>query len=165
MRYQSQWALGPQGPKVKRGLGVLVAAICSACGPFDREHEGNKSKVAAPAVEFAAKNECADRAEAFLELERSRDPPGAFIRSPERTYSVPLNTCLLYFEVVEPGAGTSYNIVDTLTNRVLYHSLLYQDRGTQELWDKACKSEEGCLSSDDLQKTRGALFGGKRPQR
>ncbi len=66
--------------------------------------------------------------------------------------------------MAEPGAGTTYNIVDTLTNRRLYHSARYLDRGTQESWDKACKPEEGCLSEGGLQQKRTELFDRRRPQ-
>jgi hypothetical protein len=143
---------------VKRNLGLLVAAICSTCGPRDQGREAHNPTAAAPAAEFATKNKCADRADAFLRLERSKDPSDAFIRGEEFTYSRPLNTCLLYFEVAELGAGTTYNIVDTLTNRRLYHSVRYLDRGAQELWDKACKPEDGCLSEGSLQKRHAELF-------
>ena len=139
---------------------ILVSTISCACGPASQDREGGSR--AAPSVDFATKTKCADRAEAILSRERSIDSPSnginAFVRSEQFTYNRSLNTCLVYFEVVEFGAGITYNIVDTLTNRTLYHHVSYGDPKTQQFWDEACKPDEGCLSEVDLRKKRGELF-------
>ncbi len=116
------------------------------------------------AADLQAKRDCADRAEAYLQRERSTDVPAnginAFVRSEQYKFSRSLNTCLLYFEVVEFDAGTTYNIVDTLTSKKLYYHVSYKDADTQRNFDALCKPTEGCLSQDEFQKKRAELFDG-----
>ena len=116
------------------------------------------------AADLQAKRDCADRAEAYLKRERSIDVPAnginALVRTEQYKFSRALNTCLLYFEVVEFDAGTSYNIVDTLTSKKLYYHVSYRDADTQRNFDAGCKPSEGCLGRDEFQKKRAELFDG-----
>jgi hypothetical protein len=140
-------------------LAVLLAFVSTswACRASDAPSDSPTVQ-----VDFATKNKCADRAERFLARERNIDVPengiNAVVRNEQFTYNRSLNTCLVYFEVAEVGAGTTYNIVDTLTNWRLYHHVSHVDQGTQRWWDEACKAADGCLGADDLQKKRVELF-------
>lgn len=140
----------------------LLGALCAGCGPASREQHGQSASEATPRVAFATKVECADRAAAYLRHEREIDSPqngiNAFIRSEQFTFNRSLNTCLVYFEVVEAGAGISYTIVDTLTNRRLYYHVSSRDRDTQRMFDETCKTDKTCLSESDLQNKRVELF-------
>jgi hypothetical protein len=114
------------------------------------------------AVDFQKKKECAGRAETYLHRERQIDIPAnginASVRNERYTYSNALNTCLLYFEVAEVDAGTSYNIIDTLTNKKLYYHVRYNDSSTQESFDTLCKRSDGCLGENEFQVKRTELF-------
>ncbi len=116
------------------------------------------------AADLQAKRDCANRAEAYLKRERSIDVPAnginAFVRSEQYKFSRSLNTCLLYFEVVEFDAGTTYNIVDTLKSKKLYYHVSYKDADTQRNFDALCKPSDGCLGQDEFQKKRAELFDG-----
>ena len=116
------------------------------------------------AVDFQTKKECAERAEAYLRRERSIDTPSnginAFVRNEQYKYSRSLNTCLLYFEVVEFEAGATYNIIDTLRSKKIYYHVSDKDPATQRIFDAYCKPSEGCLNQDDFEKRRAELFDG-----
>jgi hypothetical protein len=116
------------------------------------------------AADLQAKRDCADRAEAYLKRERDIDVPAnginGSVRSEQYKFSRSLNTCLLYFEVVEFEAGTTYNIVDTLTSKKLYYHVSYKDADTQRNFDAVCKPSDGCLGQDEFQKKRAELFDG-----
>jgi hypothetical protein len=116
------------------------------------------------AIDFQKKKECAERSEAYLKRERSIDTPpngiNAFVRNEQYRYSRSLNTCLLYFEVVDFDAGTTYCIVDTLEGKKMYYHVTYKDPATQRSFDELCKPSEGCLNQNDFEKKRTELFNG-----
>lgn len=116
------------------------------------------------ADDLQTKRACADRAEAYLKRERSIDVAAnginAFVRSEQYKFSRSLNTCLLYFEVVEFDTGIAYNIVDTLTGKKLYYHISYKNADTQRTFDTLCKPGDGCLSRDEFEKKRAELFDG-----
>jgi len=114
------------------------------------------------AAKFKNKKDCAERAEAYLRRERTIDTPSnginGSVRNEQYTYSNSLNACLLYFEVAEVGAGASYNIVDTLTNKNIYYHISYSDPSAQRSFDTLCKSSDGCLDRNEFEKKRAELF-------
>ncbi|MFI5398622.1 MAG: hypothetical protein ACHQ9S_24095 [Candidatus Binatia bacterium] len=143
----------------RSALALLALAALGAC----RDGDASSGSDLPVQVDFSTKDKCADRGEKFLAHERSIDVPqngiDAVVRNEEFTYNRSLNTCLVYFEVVEAGAGTTYNIVDTLRNKRLYHHVTYRDQSTQRWWDESCKAAEGCLNADGLERKRIELFG------
>lgn len=98
---------------------------------------------------FDNKEKCASKAQTFLQHEKQIDSPengiNANILNEQYAYNSALNTCLVYFEVVEVGAGTTYNIIDLLTNKKIYTYIEYEDQNTQKLWNESCKVSDGCF--------------------
>ena len=140
--------------------------LVSACAREQNGDDKANGFSSIQAVPFSTKKVCADRAEAFLQHERSIDVPAnginAIVKNEQFVYNKALDTCLVYFEVTEFSVGTTYNIVDTLTNKKLYLHLSYLDRTMQPSWDGLCKASDGCLSEDDFRKKRVELFEGDR---
>jgi hypothetical protein len=94
---------------------------------------------------FANKEKCAVQAQSFLKSEKEKDQiSGAAVLSEQYTYNQSLNTCLLYFEVVEQGAGTTYNIIDLLTNKNIFKHITYRDQSMHKYWNENCKESDGC---------------------
>jgi hypothetical protein len=121
---------------------LILAAICSACKARD----------------FDAKNRCVDRGQAYLAHERSVYGADVDVGNEQFTFNKSLNTCPVYFEVIEPKVGISSNIVDTLSNRKLYYHVSFHDQKMQHTNDELCKPEDGCLSLNGLLKKRDELF-------
>ncbi len=105
-------------------------------------------------VGYDNKEKCAEQAQAYMQNIReinseSENIDGSLINAlnDQYTYNSSLNTCLVYFEVAESGAGTTYNIVDLLTNQTIYTHLRYQSQHAraQELWDENCNVNDGCF--------------------
>lgn len=109
-------------------------------------------------VSFDNKEKCAGQAQAFLQHERQIDSPAGVLNE-QYTYNSSLNTCLVYFEVVERGAGITYNIIDLLTNKKLYTYVEYEDSSTQKIWDENCKISDGCfVNKNDFLSKFNELF-------
>jgi len=115
-------------------LTLLVLLFLSGCN-LNNSNEVNN---------FDLKNRCATQAQSFLQNERANDITVNVIND-QFAYNSTLNTCLVYFEVVEQGAGTTYNIFDLLTNKKLYTHVEYLDSNTQKWWDESCKESNGCF--------------------
>ena len=100
-------------------------------------------------VSFDNKEKCAQQAQAYLQNERQADSPqngvNANVLNEQYIFSTSLDTCLVYFEVSEVDAGTTYNIVDLLTNRKIYVHIEEMDQNSQKFWDENCKVSDGCF--------------------
>jgi hypothetical protein len=110
-------------------------------------------------IGFSEKEKCANLAKDFLQHEKEVDS-FANVLNEKYTFNSSLNTCLVYFEVAETGAGTAYNIIDLLTNKKLYTHIDYVDSSLQKNWDENCKSlNEGCvINKDDFVNKQKELF-------
>ena len=137
---------------MKLQLVVTFSLLSFACS---RENPAASSN-------FMNKKECAERAEAYLRRERKIDVPSnginASVPNERYVYSAALDTCLLYFEVTEIDAGTSSNIIDTLTNKRLYYHVNYSDPSMQRDFDTLCKTSDGCLSENEFRRKHAELF-------
>jgi hypothetical protein len=150
-------------PFVRDLLAVLIfSALVAACTP-EKSSADNVSPDALikpqGTATFAAKMKCTERGEAFLKRERAVDVP-SIVKNEQFTYNQSLDTCLAYFEVYELGAGTTYNIVDTLSNKTIYFHTAWERQAKSASWDSLCKVSDGCLSDDALRKKRTELFSG-----
>jgi hypothetical protein len=137
---------------MKLPLLVTISLLSFGCSRENPETAANSKN----------KKECAERAQAYLRHERIIDTPSnginGSVRNEQYTYSNSLNTCLLYFEVAEVGAGASYNIVDTLANKNIYYQVSYSDPSEQQKFDTLCKRSEVCLDRNEFEKKRAELL-------
>jgi hypothetical protein len=112
---------------------------------------------------FNNKENCASKAQAFLQHEKQIDSPengiNANVLNEQYTYNSALNTCLVYFEVAEIGSGTTYSIIDLLTNKKLYSYIEYRDQSMQKVWNDNCKIADGCfVNKNDFTAKFNELF-------
>lgn len=130
-------------------LGILLILLITGLFYFSSlSQKGNVNNVS-----FNNKEKCAGQAQVFLQHEKQIDSPengiNASVLNEQYVYNSSLNTCLVYFEVVEVGAGTTYNIIDLLTNKKIYTYVEYRDSSTQRFWNESCKVSDGCFTNKD----------------
>lgn len=115
----------------------------------------NLQKNSTDKISFENKEKCAELGQIYIQQAGS-------ISNEQHTYNSVLNTCLVYFEEVTPGAHYFF-IVDSLTNEALYTHLVYRgdltNTTSQELWNQNCAIENGCfIDKNDFDNKFNELF-------